>query len=162
MILHCLANRREDDTLLGEFLLEGGLHRHRVHHCVDSRTAQGQALLKGNAQLVERFFQLGVYLPVLWLLGQRVGIVGDGLEVDLRHMHMSPFRHRQREPVAISLQAEVEQPLGLALLLRDQPHHVLVESLGDDICVNVGGEAVLVLLLRHLLHISVFFFLVNL
>ena len=53
------------------------------------------------------------------------------------------------EPIAVSLQTELQQPVGLALLLRDEANHVFVQTLFDDFSVYVGGEAKLVLLLSH-------------
>ena len=48
------------------------------------------------------------------------------------------------------LQSELQHPLGLVLLGRDEPHHILVESLLDYLGLHVGSEAELILLLRHL------------
>ena len=75
MLLHRLADTAEDDALLTEFLLEGSLHRHRVHDGIYGGTAQCQALLQRNTELIECLLQLWVYLLVLWLLCQRIGIV---------------------------------------------------------------------------------------
>ncbi|CUP36305.1 Uncharacterised protein [Segatella copri] len=75
MLLHSLTNTAEDDALLTEFLLEGSLHRHRVHDGIYSGTAQSQTLLQRNTEFVECFLQLRINLLVFWLLCQRVGIV---------------------------------------------------------------------------------------
>ena len=77
-------------------------------------------------------------------------------------MHMSPVGLLHCEPVAVGFQPKIEEPFRLTLLLGDKPHHVLVESTGDNICVNVGGEAIFILFMRHLLHIFVFIFFVYL
>ena len=158
VVLHCVAYRAEYDALLGQLLLEGGLHRHRVHYGVDRRSAQRQPLFQRNAQLVEGLHQFGVNLLLLrlGLLGQRVGIVRYGLVVNLRQMHVSPRGLLHREPVAESLQAEVEHPFRLALLGRNEPHDVLVQSSVDYLCVYVGGEAELVFLFGHAAHKLVF------
>ena len=150
VLLHRLADGAEDDALLGQFLLEGGLHRHGVHDGIDGRPAQGQTLLQGYAKLVEHLLQLRVHLLVGRLLGQRVGVVGDALVVHLRHMDVPPAGLLHRLPVVEGLQPEVEEPLGLALLLGDESHDILVETLVDDFRRHVGGEAELVFLLGHL------------
>ena len=75
MLFHCLADTAEDDTFLTEFLLEGSLHRHRVHDGIYGGTAQSQTLLQRNTELVECLLQLRINLLVLRLLYQRVGIV---------------------------------------------------------------------------------------
>ena len=53
MLLHCLADTAEDDALLTEFLLEGSLHRHRVHDGIYGGTAQSQTLLQRNTEFIE-------------------------------------------------------------------------------------------------------------
>ena len=118
MLFDGLADRAEDDAFLAQLLLEGGLHRHRVHDGVDGGVAtQRQTLLQGNAQLVEGLLQFGVYLSVARrFLGHRVGIIGNFLIVDRRHMHVSPLRLGLLFPVAERLQSELEHPLGLAFL----------------------------------------------
>ena len=75
MLLHRLTDTAEDDALLTEFLLEGSLHRYRVHDGIHGSAAQSQALLQRNTELIECLLQLWVYLLVLWLLCQRIGIV---------------------------------------------------------------------------------------
>ena len=75
MLLHCLADTAEDDALLTKFLLEGSLHRYRVHDGIHGGTAQCQALLQRNTELIECLLQLRINFLVLWLLCQRVGIV---------------------------------------------------------------------------------------
>ena len=75
MLLHSLTNTAEDDALLTEFLLEGSLHRHRVHDGIHGGAAQSQTLLQRNTELVECLLQLRINLLVLRLLCQRVGIV---------------------------------------------------------------------------------------
>ena len=158
MLLDGFADAAEDDSLLAELLLEGGLHRHGVHDGVDGGAAEREPLFEGYAELVEGLLELGVYLVVLGLLGERVGIVGDGLVVYLRQMHVAPRGLGLGEPVAECLQAEVEQPLGLSLLLRDKAHHILVESLIDNICMHIGGKPELVLLVGHLSYKLIFLF----
>ena len=65
---------------------------------------------------------------------------------------MSPRGLFLRLPIVIRLQAEVEHPFRLALLLRNQAHHVLVKARVYYVGMHVGGEAELVFLLRHLLY----------
>ena len=68
---------------------------------------------------------------------------------------MSPRGLLERLPVAERLQSELQHPLRLALLLGDEPHDVLGESYGYYVGVHVCGEAVFVLLLRHLAHVFI-------
>ena len=161
-----LADRAEDDALLAELLAERRLDAHRVHHGIDGCSGQCHALLQRDAQLVEGLHQLRVdfLLSLLPLapcplpLAGRVSIVGDGLVVNLRHLEVSPSRLLKGQPIAISIQAELQQPVRFSLLLGDEAHDVLRQTLLDDVRLHVGSEAVLVLLLRHLTHETVLFF----
>ncbi len=67
-------------------------------------------------------------------------------------MHVSPLGFGERLPKAISLQTEVKKPVGLTLLLGDKPDNVLIQSFGNDICLDIRGEAKLILLVGHLFH----------
>ena len=151
VLLDGVTYRGEDHSLLGELLLERGLHRHRVHDGVHGGAAKRQTLLERYAELVECLHQLGVYLLVLGLLGQRVGIIGYGLVVHRRHVDVAPLRLLERLPVVVCRQSEFEHPLRLALLPGNEPYDVLVESFLDDVRMHISGEAELVFLLRHLL-----------
>src|SRR5574344_37396 len=50
IILHGITYRTEDDALLGKFLLEGGLHRYRVHDGIHRRTAKRKSFLKRSEE----------------------------------------------------------------------------------------------------------------
>ena len=159
MLLHRLGDGAEDDALLGQTLAEGGLDADGVHHGVHRRARQGQALLQGNAQLVEGLHEFGVDLfaaAVRRTLLRGVGVVGDGLIVNLGQREMAPRGLLLRLPVAEGIQAEVEQPRGLALLPGNQAHDVLREALLENLRIDLRLEAVLVLLLGDLFQKSVF------
>ena len=70
---------------------------------------------------------------------------------------MSPRGLRHRLPVAEGLQAELEHPVGLALLLRDEAHHLLVKTFFNDVGMHVGGKAVFIFLFGHLAYIGIFY-----
>jgi len=53
--------------------------------------------------------------------------------------------------MAVGAESPVEHPLGLVFLAGDEPDDVLVQALRDRLHLDVGDEAVFVLLLRHLL-----------
>ena len=67
-------------------------------------------------------------------------------------MHMAPLRLLLLFPIFQGAQAEVQQPLRLSLLLRDEAHDILVQSDGYDFGMYVSGEAELIFLLGHLTH----------
>ena len=124
----------------------GGLNRHRVHHRVYGHSRQGLLFLKGYAELVERFKQLGIHfikaLGPLFLFGR--GVIAYGLIVDFRNVEMSPCRHLQRQPVTVGLQSEFKQPLGFAFLFRYKTDYILVESARNHIGVDVAYKSILV------------------
>ena len=159
IVLHSLADGAEDNAQLSQALTVSRLHAHAVHHGIHCHTTQAQLLLQGDAQLVKGLLQLGVNL--LFVAGSLLagsGIVADVLVVDVGHMHMAPCGRFERQPVAIGLQAKLQQPLGLTLQSRDAAHHILVKSLGDDLGLDVGHKAVFVLSLRRFLYNLIPFF----
>ena len=149
VVAHGLGHRAEDDAPLGERLLEGGLHRDGVHHGVDGYAGQRHLLLEGNAQAVEGPLEFGVDFIHRAQLLLRFGgrIVNHVLKVDFGNRQVGPRRGVERQPVAVGLHAALGHPLGFALLGRNQPHDLLREALADGFGLDVGGEAVLVLLL---------------
>ena len=88
-------------------------------------------------------------LPFLALLTARVGIVGDGLVVDFGQVDVSPLGLFQCLPVAEGTQTKLEHPVGLFLLLRNQSDDIFVESFGNNLGVDLCGEAVFVFLFRN-------------
>ena len=54
-------------------------------------------------------------------------------------------------PILIGLQAEIQQPLRLILLLRNQANDVFVESFFYDFGLHIGGKAKRIFALCHLL-----------
>lgn len=145
---HGLTDGAEDDALFLQFLLEGGFDRHGVHHGINGHTRECQTLMKRDAEFVEGFHQFGVYLFAAFLLLflGRVGIIRDGLIVDLWQVDVSPFGLLQCEPIAIGLQAEVEQPFWFAFLRGDETNDIFIEASLDDFRMDIGGEAVFVFL----------------
>ena len=160
IVLHGLAHRAEYHAEFSEFLAIGGFHAHAVHHGVDGHAAEPQLLLQGDAKFVEGALQFRVdfaALGSLFLLGR--GIITDVLEVEFGHSHMTPCRDLEREPVAVSLQSELQQPLRLALQGRDAAHHILVEPLGNHRGVDVGHKAIAILLVGRLVDYVIVFIL---
>ena len=155
-----LGDRTEDDPLFGQRLLEGGLHRHGVHHGIDRDARQGHLLFERNAQFVERAFQLGidfVHRAELFLgLGSR--IVDDLLKVDRRDRQVGPRRSLQRQPMAVGRHAPLGHPLRLALFGGDQPHDLLRKPFADGLGLDVRSEAVLVFLLSDIFQYVFLFF----
>lgn len=153
--MHGFADGTEYDAALRKFFLKGGLHGHRVHHGIHRRTAQCQTFLQRDSEFIEGFHQLGVYLiqrfrPVLLHAFRRVGIVGNGLVIYLRHLQVRPRRLFLRLPITESLQTELKQPFRLFLFGRNETHHILVQATLYDFGLHVGTETVLIFLMRHL------------
>ena len=158
ILSHGLTDGAEDDALFLQFFLEGGFDRHGVHHGINGHTRECQTLMKRDAEFVEGLHQFGVYLFAAFLLLflGRVGIIRDGLIVDLWQVDVSPFGLLQCEPIAIGLQAEVEQPFWFAFLRGDETNDIFIEASLDDFRMDIGGEAVFVFFVGHLTHELIF------
>ncbi len=139
-----------------------GLHRHRIHHRIDGHARQSFLLLQGNAKTVESVEQLRIHLVEAAgsSFGARCCIVAYILEINLGDTQMRPARHCQGAPMAVSLKTEVQQPLRLTFLCRYQAHDLLAQSAGNDVGVDVGREAILVLRRSGIIYyLAVFVFL---
>ena len=55
-------------------------------------------------------------------------------------MNVGPSRFLEREEVTERSEPPLQQPLRLALLRGDQPHHVLVETLRGQVGVEIAVE----------------------
>ena len=119
MVLNGIAYRAEDDALFSQFLLECGFYRHRVHDSIHSHSAKCKSLFEWNAEFVECLHQFRVYFLILllFLLCERVGIIGNGLIVNRGHIDVSPFRFLHFCPMAECFQTELEHPFRLSFLL---------------------------------------------
>ena len=106
-----------------------------------------------DAELVEG--RLDLRIEIVEALQRRLllrgRVVDDVLEVDRREVHVVPLRFGHPLPDAECVQAPRQQPLRLALLGRDDPDDLLVQPRRDRLGVDVGDEAVLVVLIRKLL-----------
>ena len=151
MILHRFRERAEDDAELGQLAAERRRHRHRVEHRVDGDVREQLLLLERDAELVEGRADLRIDLveAIELLLFRRRGVVAHALVVDRLVLDVLPVRLFHLEPRAERLEAPLEQPLGLALLRRDQAHHVFIEADRDDVLLGVGDEPVLVFGIRQ-------------
>jgi hypothetical protein len=147
-MLHRLTEGAEDDPFLGKHLLEGGLHRDTIHHSIHGHAGQLLLLLERNTQSFEGPEQLRVHLiealGCLALGG--IGIIDDILKIDAGDLQVSPFRLLHGEPMAVGLQAELQEPFRLLLLRRDQPDHLFIETLLNHFGLHIGGEPEFILL----------------
>ena len=61
MIRHGLRQWAEDHTHFGQFVLEGGRHRHTVEYRIDRDAGERLLLFQRNPQLVVGFQQLWIH-----------------------------------------------------------------------------------------------------
>ena len=142
MLLHSFRERTEDNSQLGQLLLEGRSHGDAVEHRIHRHTRQHLLLLQRNAQLFVGAQDLRIeFLQALQtglLLGRRV--INDFLIVDWPVLDVGPLRFGlrllQRHPVAIGLEPPLEHELRLILLGRDQANDVFVQPLGDPLFLD--------------------------
>jgi hypothetical protein len=151
---HGLAEAAEDNAHFGEFFLVGGGDADTVEDHVDGHACQSLLLIDGNAKFLEGADQLGVHLVHALVLGRLLlggGIVDDLLEIGLLVMDIGPGGFCQGQPVAIGLEAELQEPLWFAFLGADEPDGVLGQARRRAIRLNVRHKTVFVFLTRDLL-----------
>jgi hypothetical protein len=130
IVVHRLAERAEDDALLGQRGAKRRPDRHRVEDRVDGDAGQDLLFVERDAELVERLAQLGVHFvqAVEDGLFLRRRVVADGLVVDLAVVDVVPRGLGHAKPAPVRLQAEFEHPFRLALFGRERANDVLVET----------------------------------
>src|SRR5437667_7299743 len=153
MFLYRLGERADDDPELREPVLERRRDGNAVQDGIDRDAGEALLLLQRDPELRVQIpnLRIDVVEAVHRLLRLRCGVVDDVLIVDRRIGDVRPLRLLHREPVPVRPQTPLEEPLGLILLARNEPDDVLVQALRRRVLIEVGNEAVLVLLLRHLL-----------
>ena len=146
VVAYCLADRAEDDTLLGQHLLEGCLDRNRVHHRIDCHARQRHLLFERNTQLVERATQLRVDFVHRVELGfcARCGVIDYVLVIDFGNIEVGPRWHSHREPMVVGFKTICCKPLRFTFFLRDESHDIFVQTARNCFGLDVGGESVFV------------------
>src|ERR1039457_4779508 len=150
MLANRVAERAEDNPLLGQLLLERRPHRDAIKHRVHGHPGQTFPLLQWNPELLISLQQLRINLvqaPRAIALLLRRGIIHRALVVDRRVMHMRPPPPLHRHPMPNRLEPPLQHELRLILLGRDQADDVLVQARWRRVGLHVGNEAVLVFLL---------------
>ena len=123
--------------------------RDAVEHRVDRDLARALdagehlLLLDRDAELFVDAQDLGIDLVEAAELRLRLGlgIIIGVLEIDLRDVELGPAHLLHGQPGAIGLEPPFEHPFGLVLLGRDEADRVLVQALGRELLLDVGGEA---------------------
>ncbi len=146
MLTRCLAKGAEDDAVLRQLGAICGADRDRVEDGIDRHAGEDLLLAEGDAQLLVGLQQLGIDIVQR---AQRLGgagrrVVADVLVVDRVVLDVGPAGLAHLEPATVGLEAPLEQPRRLLLLLGDEPDDVLAQPLGGYIRLDVGDEAVLV------------------
>src|SRR5207248_11575498 len=103
-------------------------------------------------ELLEGAQKLRVNLVEARLLSllPRRAVVDDVLIIHFRVLDVRPvLRLRHLQPLAEGLQTELKHPLRLALLLGDEADGVFGQPPRNHVRLDVGDEAVLVLLVRQ-------------
>ncbi len=152
VLLGRLAEGLKDNALLLQLVLEGGGHGDAVHHGVDGHAGEGLLLLQRNAESLKRLQNLVWHLVEAVVAGRllRGGEVANLVELGRLVVEVGPVDGfaavEAIAGVAEGLQPPVSEPLRLVLALRDVADDVLREALRCRFCLNVGIEAMLVVL----------------
>ena len=148
MVADRFGDRAEDHPRLVKLVLEGGGDRNAVEHRVHRHAGQRHLLVQRNAQLLVGLQQLGIDF-IQRLFQRRVlgrGIIIGGLIVDLGIMHPRPIRLLHGQPALERAQPPFQHPFRLALLGRNKVHRVFRQPPGRHVHLDIGDEAVFVLL----------------
>ena len=151
MLFHCLGERAEDYPLVSQCFPGSSSNGNRIEYGIHRDACKSSPFIERNPELFECGFELRVNLlgPVAVLLGRR--IIDYILEINLRDIKMRPCGHLHFLPPAESFKPELQQPLGLVLLCRDQPDYILVQSLWNELLLHISDETMLILLARYIL-----------
>ena len=151
MVLYSFSERAEYDASLLELIRVSRRDRYRVEHGINGDAGKALALVKRDAQFVERFQHLRIdFVQTLRSVveGFRRCVVVDVLVVDIRISQLGPARLSvftlQLAPVLERLQPPLEHPIRLIFLLRDQPNNVSIQTLGSQFHLDISRESPLV------------------
>ncbi len=122
------------------------LHAHGIHHGINRHTGKLFLLFKRDAKLVEGLYKLRINLvhAFLKLFLSGCGVITYRLKIYRRDFQMRPLRRSQCLPIAVSLQPKVKKPLRLPLFLRNEAHHILVETRRHNLRVYIRCEAIFI------------------
>ena len=160
----------EDNTGLGQFLLEGRDNRHTVEHRIHGHLAgrigwttaffikrAGFIMLAHASQkllLLQRDTEFFVgtqqfRINLIKALGTGLplwcGVKVDILEIDLRIADLRPVRFVHLQPAGIGVETLLQHPFRLFLLDGNEPDHIFRQPLGSRVGFNNGFKAILVL-----------------
>ena len=156
MIVDRLAERTEDDPLLGQLFAVGGRHRHRVEYRVHGHLAP---FTYRHAQLVKGFFHLAGQKGIGPGLLHRARLGGAGLIavaaggggivaviliIQLIVMRFQPVRLLHFQPRPVGIQTKLQHPLRLIAASRDSPNDFFINAFGQLIGLQASKKALFV------------------
>ena len=105
--------------------------------------------MEWNSELVECLLKFRIDLLRAVLRFFRSRIIYDVLKINFRNIKMGPCRESHLLPAAECLQTELEHPFRLVLLGRNQAYNVLIQTLGNELLLDIGHKAVFIFLFRE-------------
>ena len=158
ILLYCLGNGAEDHAGFFQRFLEGGGYRNGIEDRINRYTGQLGPFVQGDSQFFIGAQQLRINVVqalghVFFFLGR--GVVGDGIVVHLREVHVGPFRLVHFQPATVGLQAPFQHELRLLLDLGQAADYVFVEAGLEGVGFNLGHESVFVFPFDQLFHLFI-------
>ncbi len=94
MVLYCFTERAEDNSLIGQGILEGGLYRYTVHHRIHRYAGQLLLFFQRNPQFVKGVNQFRIHLIHVLVFGLLPGggIIDNILVINLRNLSGGPIQ----------------------------------------------------------------------
>ena len=151
MIADRFGDRAEDHARFAELLLERRRDRHGIEHRVDRHAGQELLLVQRNAELLVGLQQLRIdFVEARWASpsssAPRSNRRSDNRSWDNARAPSSALSISRQRRKAASRHSSIHS--GSSFLGRDEAHDVFVEALGARLHLDVGDEAVFVLLAR--------------
>ena len=149
MVPHRFGEGTENHAGVRQFFLERGRHGNAVEYRIHGHPGQHFLLVQRDTQFLVGFQQFRVNLVQAFgavRFGFWSGVIGNGLVVDGRVMHVRPFRFGHARPAPERIQAPFQQPFGFFLFGGYQCDNLFVEAGRDGIGIDLGNETVFVFL----------------
>ena len=154
MFFHGFTERTEDNPMFCQLFFERRHDGYTVKHGVHGNlrrafnASEDFLLFQRNAELVVdlKDFRINFVERLRPFLLHRGSIVVKLVIFRLFIVHHRPFGFFQRQPALVSFQPPLQQPFRLFLLCGDETDHIFVQALRGEFLLNVGIEAIFILI----------------
>jgi len=150
MFAHRFGKGTENDAFFRKRPAEGRGHGHGIKNSVHGDVAPGfdarqdLALVQRNPEFVESLHQRGIDLRRAVFVPLGRSVIDNLLEINHRQFEMAPGRRRHLLPFTEGVQAELQQPLRLALAGGNGADDLLTQAFGHKFLLDLRDKALLI------------------